>query len=97
MPLFDMTSENFFDEKTYDVFTFGRPPSSIDIILNLKGLSFADAFDKGVMVSVGGTSVRLIHYQHLIEAKQAAGRLRDLNDIEQLRLHHRQSKNPADN
>ncbi len=29
-------------------------------------------------------SVRVIHYNHLIESKKAAGRNKDLDDVEQL-------------
>jgi len=40
MPVFDMTEKKILDDKTIDVFSFGRPPVSIDIITSLKGLEF---------------------------------------------------------
>lgn len=85
MPTFDMTSHNFLHNPALDVFTFGRPPVAIDIITQLKGLAFAEAYAAATDTEVDGVTVRLIHYQHLVLAKQAAGRPRDQNDLENLR------------
>lgn len=67
-----------------DVFTFGRQPVAIDIITTLKGGDFADSFDRAPEMDVDGLRVRVINRQDLIAAKRAAGRNRDLNDIEHL-------------
>lgn len=84
MPLFDMTKENFLGNPAMDVFTFGRQPVAIDIITTLKGGDFADSFDRAPEMDVDGLRVRVINRQDLIAAKRAAGRNRDLNDIEHL-------------
>jgi len=42
LAMFDMTQENFLDHSTFEVFTFGNPPVSIDIITSLKGVSFSE-------------------------------------------------------
>lgn len=84
MPVFDMTAHNFLHNPAMDVFTFGRPPVAIDIITQLKGLEFADAFAAATEVEQDGLLVRLIHYQHLLQAKRAAGRPRDQNDLDNL-------------
>lgn len=84
MPTFDMTAHNFLHNPALDVFTFGRPPVAIDIITRLKGLNFSEAHSQAIDIEVDGILVHLIHYQHLIQAKQAAGRPRDQNDIENL-------------
>ena len=84
MPTFDMTVENFLHRPDFDVFTFGRPPVAIDIITTLKGLNFADAHAQASDTVVEGLTVRLIHYQHLLQAKRAAGRPRDHNDLDNL-------------
>ena len=84
MPTFDMTVGNFLDNPDIDVFTFGRQPVAIDIITSIKGLSFDDAFQQATDVDVDGLVIRLIHYNHLILAKRAAGRSRDLNDLDNL-------------
>lgn len=84
MPLFDMTETNFLANPDFDVFTFGRPPVSIDIITKLKGLEFEFANQNASNHIVENITVRLIHYNDLITAKKAAGRARDINDIENL-------------
>ena len=66
------------------MFTFGRPPVAIDIITQLKGLEFGEAFAQATDAEVEGLTIRLIHYQHLLQAKRAAGRPRDQNDPDNL-------------
>ena len=88
MPMFDMTATNFLHQPQFDVFTFGRPPVAIDIITELKGLAFEQAWPAAKLVVVEGLPMRLIHYQHLVQAKQAAGRPRDQNDLDNLALIH---------
>ena len=66
------------------MFTFGRPPVAIDIITQLKGLEFGEAFAQATDAEVEGLTIRLIHYQHLLQAKCAAGRPRDQNDPDNL-------------
>ena len=84
MPVFDMTAHNFLHNPAMDVFTFGRPPVAIDLITQLKGLEFSEAYTAATDVEQNGVTVRLIHYQHLLQAKRAAGRPRDQNDLESL-------------
>ena len=84
LPVFDMDAQKFLDADTADVFSFGRPPVSIDIITKLKGVEFDDAFSKAMQFDENGLSIRFIHLNNLIEAKKAAGRHKDLDDIEKL-------------
>ena len=79
-----MTAENFLSRPEFDVFTFGRSPVAIDIITNLKGRDFPAAYALATDALVEGLTVRLIHYQHLLQAKRAAGRPRDQNDLDNL-------------
>jgi hypothetical protein len=78
MPLADFT-----DIKN-DVFSYGRPPFGIDIMTKCKGLMFDESIQKATMVDVEGLQVNLISYHDLITAKKAAGRYKDLNDLEHL-------------
>jgi hypothetical protein len=79
MPVFDMSAHNFLANPAIDVFTFGRPPVAIDILVaidiitQLKGLDFKEAFEAAAAVEVDNLPVRLIQYQHLLQAKKAAG------------------------
>jgi len=84
MPVFDMTADNFLYNPDFDVFSFGRPPVSIDIITQLKGLDFDEAYAQATDTEIEGITLRLIHFNDLIQAKRAAGRAKDINDIENL-------------
>ncbi|MBC8045838.1 MAG: hypothetical protein H7Y00_03530 [Fimbriimonadaceae bacterium] len=84
MPVFDMTENNFLFNHAFDVFTFGRPPVSIDIMNHVKGLEFAVAFKASSIVEVEGLNIRLINYNDLIKSKKESGRSKDINDIENL-------------
>ncbi len=84
LPVFDMTESKFLDADTADVFSFGRPPVSIDIITKLKGVEFADGFSQALHFEENGLSIRFIHLNNLLQAKKAAGRHKDLDDIEKL-------------
>lgn len=84
LPLFDMTESKFLDVNVADVFSYGRPPVSIDIITNLKGVEFDNAFSQAQIFNEEDLEIRFIHLNNLIEAKKAAGRHKDLDDIEKL-------------
>ena len=84
MPVFDMTEENFLYHPAWDVFTFGKPPVAIDLMVKLKGLDFDEAFNRSVIFSDEELQVRTIHKNDLIQAKKSAGRNKDLNDLENL-------------
>jgi hypothetical protein len=84
MPLFDMSLEKFLRTSEYDVFTFGVSPVAVDLITNLKGLNFSEAYNHSSVYEFEDVEVRVVQYADLITAKRASGRNRDLNDIEQL-------------
>jgi predicted nucleotidyltransferase len=84
MPVFNMTEDTFLNNPELNVFTFGRPPRSIDIMTNVKGLDFGETFKDSKIVTVENLKVRLIHLNQLLQAKKASGRHKDLDDIENL-------------
>jgi hypothetical protein len=83
MPVFDMTLENFMSDE-FDVFSMGRMPLQIDIITKLKGGEFADAITQVEQKELEGLKVNFLNLADLIKAKKAAGRYKDLDDIEKL-------------
>ncbi len=83
LPLAAIPKEQFFSTD-YDVFSFGRPPYAIEIMTALKGVDFVEAFTKATIQKVDTIEIRVIHLNQLIQAKKAAGRYKDLNDIENL-------------
>lgn len=85
LPTFDMTLDNFLNPVRFDVFRFGRLPIAIDIITELKGVSFEDCWSKKETRTFQKVEVSFISYQDLLQAKEASGRPRDINDIENLK------------
>ena len=84
MPTFDMTLDNFLNNKNVDVFSFGTPPVSIDIITAIKDMNFDDAFSNSTIHQVEKLSIRVIHINDLIRQKKAVNRPKDINDIQHL-------------
>ena len=83
MPLFDMTESAFLSDQ-YDVWSIGAPPVKIEVMTAVKGLNFNETFETAQVYEEGGLRIRFIDVDHLIKAKKASGRFRDLDDIEQL-------------
>ncbi|MGY4386280.1 putative nucleotidyltransferase [Pedobacter sp. UYP24] len=84
MPVFDMTEQNFLAHPAWDVFTFGRPPVAIDIMVKVKGLNFDACYQNSVLFEDDDLFVRTIHKDNLITAKKSAGRNKDLDDLENI-------------
>ncbi|TSD63779.1 hypothetical protein FFF34_014500 [Inquilinus sp. KBS0705] len=84
MPVFDMSEEKFLSDTAIDVFTFGRPPVAIDIMVSVLGLNFNECFDNSVFFKDDGLEIRTIHLNNLIQAKKTSGRSKDLDDLENL-------------
>ena len=84
MPVFDMTEENFLHHPEWNVFSFGKSPVAIDIMTEVKGLSFDETFSKAKIYDDGGLLVRTLHKNDLIEAKKASKRSKDLDDLENI-------------
>jgi hypothetical protein len=83
LPSKAIPKEKFFSND-FDVFSFGKPPYAIEIMTAVKGLDFYDTYKQSTIELVDGIAVRIIHLNQLIEAKKAAGRNKDLNDLENL-------------
>ena len=83
MSVFDMTEEKFLGDE-FDVWSFGVSPVKIEVMTAVKGLQFDETFKMAQYYSENNLQIRFIHINHLIQAKKASGRHRDLDDIEQL-------------
>ncbi len=84
MAMFDMTLHNFLNHKDWDVFRFGRQPVAIDIMVKMANFDFDECAAQAVWYKDDDLQIKLINYNHLIAAKKAAGRNKDLNDLENL-------------
>ncbi len=59
----------------------------LDVMVSVNGLEhigFQACFDYAVVAKIEGIPIGFLHYNHLITCKRAAGRPRDLSDIEEL-------------
>ncbi len=84
MPMFDLTEERFLQHEEIDVFRFGRKPVAIDIMTKMGNLHFDECYPLATEYIDDDLAIKVVHYNHLIAAKKAAGRHTDLNDIENL-------------
>jgi hypothetical protein len=84
MQLFDMTQDNFLHHKYWDVFTFGKSPVAIDIMVKVKGLEFEASFKNAVFFKDEDLNLRTLSKDDLIKAKLAVKRGKDLDDLENL-------------
>ncbi len=81
-PLFDLTESDLCAKDT--VFQIGLPPSRIDILTGISGVLFEGAWERRIEVAVGDLRVATIGRADFIANKRAAGRPRDLLDLELL-------------
>jgi hypothetical protein len=84
LPTTDLSEQNFLENDTIEVFTYGIEPVSIDVMKNVKGLNFEKVFNSSQIFMDDDLPVRFIGYQQLLEAKKASGRYKDLDDLEKL-------------
>ena len=66
------------------VFQMGLPPLRIDVLTQLTGLAFAEAWPTRVAAAFGPLTVDVIGRDAFIRNKRATGRAKDLGDIESL-------------
>jgi hypothetical protein len=70
--------------RTETVVQLGRPPNRIDVLTGLSGLTFDDAWSTRIDGLVEGVRVPILGREALIRNKRAAGRHKDLGDVEAL-------------
>ena len=83
-PLSDLTADDLSKKET--IFQIGLPPLRIDLITDIDGVEFAEAWPDRVETSFGGVPTFVISRHHLITNKKTAARLQDLADVQQLEL-----------
>ena len=63
---------------------FGVPPFRIEVMTTIDGVQFDDCYRRAVSFDLDGVSVMVISLADLKTNKRAAGRYKDLNDLENL-------------
>jgi hypothetical protein len=78
-PLGDLVESDF--ETPGTGFKMGEPPSRIDILTQIQGVRFEDAWPRRLETSFGSVRCGVIGRSDLITNKRAAGRPQDLADV----------------
>jgi predicted nucleotidyltransferase len=83
-PMKDVTPQDFIN-KPKQYFQVGVPPARVDVLQSIAAVSFEDAWNHATTVQINGHSVRFLSREDLIRNKLAAGRMKDLGDVDELR------------
>jgi hypothetical protein len=78
-----ITPETFTEKQV--VYQIGIAPARIDILTEITGVEFPDAWRKRVASTFFGVPVNFISLEDLVANKQALGRSSDLKDLKQNR------------
>lgn len=81
-PLHDLTVEDL--SRPGVVFQIGVPPCRIDILTEIDGVSFPQAWPRRVSIEVEGRNLPFLSKEDLVANKRAAGRPKDLADLAEL-------------
>jgi hypothetical protein len=71
-------------EKPGAVIRMGVPPVRIEVQTRISGVAFEECYLQRIVGELDGESVNLIDLEHLKVNKRAAGRSKDLADLENL-------------
>jgi hypothetical protein len=76
------------DEESFAVpgnaYCIGRRPLRIEILNQISGVDFADAWSRRNTVHAGNVQINVISREDLIKNKKSAGRAKDFADLEAL-------------
>jgi hypothetical protein len=77
-----LTEAHFEDPRT--LLMLGREPFRVDILTDIPGVTFDEAWGSRIYVNVDAVELPVIGKAQLIKNKRAVGRLQDLADAEEL-------------
>lgn len=86
MPLDQVTVDDLADPRKF--IRFGREPVAVDILPGVDGVNFEEAWERrveGMIDPKTGQKAFFVSKRDLIASKVAAGRVRDLADVEEIR------------
>jgi hypothetical protein len=66
------------------IIRMGLPPFRIEVLTTISGVNFDECYKEREQITIDGIRVDLISLKHLKLNKKAAGRYKDLNDLEHL-------------
>lgn len=77
-----LAEQDFFQPDA--VIQLGYPPARIDLLTSIDGVQFQTCYPRRVPIAVGGVELPIIHLDDFRTNKRAAGRAKDLADLEAL-------------
>ena len=78
----ELTPELFLQKNK--IIRMGHPPMRLEISTGISGVEFEECYNSRVVDMLDGVEVNIIDLPHLKANKKAAGRLKDLADLENL-------------
>ncbi|MDZ4199939.1 MAG: nucleotidyltransferase [Kiritimatiellia bacterium] len=66
------------------IIRMGVPPMRIEVLTDIDGVAFDDCYAARITTEIDGQMVQLISLEHLRMNKKAAGRHKDMDDLEHL-------------
>ena len=78
----DLSVDLFLEKEK--VVRMGVPPIRIEILTSISGVTFEECFQSRITDELDGIEVNLISLPHLKANKEASGRHKDLDDLENL-------------
>jgi hypothetical protein len=81
-PLHDLTLEDLSNPGL--VFQIGLPPYRIDILTQISGVTFDEAWPNRIYADFGGATYAVIGRDDFVRNKLASGRPKDLADVDDL-------------
>lgn len=79
---FGLKQDDFTKEG--NIVQLGYPPLRIDLLTQIDGVTFSECYQNKIQVEIEGLLVNFIGYNDLIKNKKESGRLRDLDDLNNL-------------
>jgi hypothetical protein len=76
-------NDRLFLEKG-NVIRMGVPPMRLELLTSITGVDFDDCYRERMLVTIGDLTVPVISLDRLRQNKRAAGRAKDLADLENL-------------
>ncbi len=80
---FDLTEADFI--KSGNIIQMGYPPFRIDVLTAIDGVDFESCYKNKMIVQHDEIALNVIGVSDLIVNKQTSGRLKDLDDLENLK------------
>ncbi|HEX9975383.1 MAG TPA: DUF6036 family nucleotidyltransferase [bacterium] len=82
-PLERVSLDDFCNKEL--IYQIGVAPNRIDIMMDIPGVDFEEAWAKRIQSGYGDVSIYILSLDHLITAKEKAGRDQDLLDLKYLK------------